>query len=128
MEVDTGARKPEVPAVGGTIDWSAQAAQQLYPGVVSRRWDGAAMTVVRYQFAPGATFPRHHHPEEQLVVVLQGTVEFQVGARTILLGRGDEAFVPGGVPHGARAGPTGAVMLTTAAPPRAGEGLPYAGT
>ncbi|BDG59199.1 cupin domain-containing protein [Caldinitratiruptor microaerophilus] len=114
--------------MGGNIDWSAQAAREPYPGVVARRWDGANMTVVRYEFAPGAVFPDHHHPEEQLAIVLQGTIEFHVGARTILLGRGDEAFVPGGVPHSARAGPTGAVMLNIVAPRRGGESFPYAGT
>lgn len=113
--------------MGGSIDWSAQAAHEPHPGVVARRWDGTAMTVVRYEFGPGAAFPSHSHPEEQLVVVLQGTVEFQLGARTILLGRGDEAFVPGGVPHGARAGPTGAILLNVIAPRRVGDGVRYAG-
>ena len=51
------------------------AADVPYPGVSRRTVDAPAATVNRYDFAPGATFPRHRHPQEQITLVLEGSVE-----------------------------------------------------
>ena len=90
------------------------------PGVAARRFDGAAMTVVEYRFAAGAAgYPLHRHPEEQLVQVLEGTLDFTVAGVVTRLGPGQSAYVAGGVEHGARpVGGTGARFLNIVEPRR----------
>lgn len=75
-------------------------------------------TVVEYRFQPGAVFPIHHHPEEQVVIVLAGSVRFAVDGQPADLGPGDCARVAPHVPHGATAGPDGARMLNLVSPRR----------
>ena len=57
----------------------------------------------RVDFAPGASFPRHSHPGEEIIYVLTGTIEYDVeGLGTRTLKSGDVLFVPNGVIHAAR--------------------------
>jgi quercetin dioxygenase-like cupin family protein len=57
----------------------------------------------RVDFAPGASFPNHKHPGEEIIYVLEGTLEYQVaGKAPVTLKAGDVLFVPYGVVHAAR--------------------------
>jgi quercetin dioxygenase-like cupin family protein len=47
--------------------------------------------------------PSHAHPHEQLTTVLSGELELTVGGEVRVLRAGMVAFIPGGVPHSARA-------------------------
>ena len=69
----------------------------------------------KVDFAPGSSFPKHSHPGEEIIYVLQGTIEYEVdGKGSITLRAGDVLFVPAGVFHGARnAGDTPAAELAT---------------
>jgi quercetin dioxygenase-like cupin family protein len=52
---------------------------------------------------PGTTAPRHRHPGDEIVYVLQGTLEFQLDGRSPLtLKAGDVLFIPAGVAHSAK--------------------------
>jgi quercetin dioxygenase-like cupin family protein len=105
--------------VTGLIGWSELPPSQPYDGVQARRFDTEHATVVRYELEPGARYPLHDHPEEQLVQVLTGSIELELGASRLLLVAGDLAHVPGGVRHGARCpGPQGAVFLNIVIPRR----------
>jgi quercetin dioxygenase-like cupin family protein len=53
-------------------------------------------------FAPGAFFPNHKHPGEEIIYVLEGTLEYQVEGKAVTLKAGDVLFVPYGVVHSAR--------------------------
>jgi len=66
-------------------------------------------------FAPGASFPRHKHPGEEIIYVLEGTVEYDLdGKPPIALKAGDVLFVPAGVVHAAKnLGSTPAAELGT---------------
>ena len=101
------------------IDWDAVPATAPYPGVEARRFDGAAMTVVEYRFAPGAAgYPLHSHPEEQLVQVIEGQIDFTVAGATTRLGPGQSAHVAGGIEHGARPAEGGAARFLNIVAPR----------
>jgi len=55
---------------------------------------------VRVQFDPGYVSPRHTHPGEEIIYVLEGTLEYQIEgqpARTVK--PGDVLFVPAGAIH-----------------------------
>lgn len=57
----------------------------------------------RVDFAPGASFPRHSHPGEEIIYVLSGSLEYALdGKPPIILKAGDVLFVPTGVIHAAR--------------------------
>jgi quercetin dioxygenase-like cupin family protein len=56
----------------------------------------------RVDFAPGAAFPRHIHPGEEIIYVLAGTLEYEVAGKPVTLKAGDVLFVPAGTIHAAR--------------------------
>ena len=57
----------------------------------------------RVDFAPGASFPSHSHPGEEIIYVLQGSIEYAVdGKPPVTLKAGDVLFVPYGSFHAAR--------------------------
>ena len=58
---------------------------------------------VRVDFAPGAGFPKHSHPGEEIAYVLEGSLEYQLkGKPPITLKAGDAVFIPAGTIHAAR--------------------------
>ena len=58
---------------------------------------------VRVEFDPGAAFGRHRHPGEEIVYVLEGTLEYQVeGKPPLTLKAGDVLFIPAQTIHAAK--------------------------
>jgi quercetin dioxygenase-like cupin family protein len=70
---------------------------------------------VRIDFAPGAAFPNHTHPGEEIIYVIEGTLEYQVeGKPPVTLKAGDVLFIPAGTIHAAKnAGSGNAAELAT---------------
>ena len=65
--------------------------------------NGWEVLQARVDFAPGASFPRHSHPGEEIIYVLSGTLEYALdGKPPVVLKAGDVLFVPNGVIHAAR--------------------------
>ena len=55
------------------------------------------------EIVPGMTSPRHTHPGEEIIYVLEGTLEYQIeGQPPKTLKRGDVLFIPAGLIHAAR--------------------------
>ena len=52
--------------------------------------------------APGAHFPRHKHPGEEIIYVTQGTLEYEVAGKWVPVKAGEVLFVPYGGVHAAR--------------------------
>ncbi|HQY31359.1 MAG TPA: cupin domain-containing protein [Thermomicrobiales bacterium] len=82
--------------------WGSIASEAVYPGITRQTVQGELQTVVRYIYQPGAVFPRHAQPQEQITLVLSGTIAFTIGDAIVELGAGDVAVIPANVPHGAR--------------------------
>ena len=92
--------------------------RELAPGINTRIFtgEGAMLSVVRME--PGATGSIHSHDEEQWGVMLEGDgVRIQDG-QEMPVKAGDFWRTPGGVSHGFRAGPAGALVLDIFSPPR----------
>ena len=70
---------------------------------------------VRVDFAPGAAFGKHTHPGEEIIYVLEGSLEYQVeGKPPVTLKAGEVFFVPAGTVHAARnVGSSNAAELAT---------------
>jgi quercetin dioxygenase-like cupin family protein len=64
---------------------------------------GREVVQVRVDFDPGYVSPRHTHPGEEIVYVLEGTLEYQVeGKPPTTLKAGDVLLIPAGTIHAAR--------------------------
>ncbi len=61
---------------------------------------GREVVQVRVDFAPGAAFPRHSHPGEEIVYAIEGTMEYQLGDNPpATLKAGEVLFIPAGAIH-----------------------------
>ena len=90
----------------------------IWAGVVARavETDGATLSVV--ELDPGVHIPEHSHANEQLGVLVSGSLAFRAGAETVEAAPGTVWAIPGGVPHEVTAGPDGAVVVEVFAPRR----------
>jgi quercetin dioxygenase-like cupin family protein len=58
---------------------------------------------VRVDFAPGAAFGKHRHPGEEVIYVLEGSLEYEIeGKPPMTLKAGDVLFIPAGTIHAAK--------------------------
>jgi len=64
---------------------------------------GREVVQARVELAPGVAFGRHWHPGEEIVYVLEGSLEYQVeGKGTMTLKAGDVLFIPARTIHAAK--------------------------
>jgi len=92
--------------------------RQLAPGVTAKIASGEKIMFSLVTLAPNAVVPEHSHPHEQMGMMVSGTMAFSIAGETRTLSGNEIYLVPGGVPHGAVAGPEGAVALDAFSPPR----------
>ena len=99
-----------VAAVLAAAAFVPQASQAQLSGV--KRFDlqrhdlsvpGREAIQVRVDIAPGVAFPKHSHPGEEIIYVLEGTFEYQIEDKPpVTLKAGDVLFVPAGAAHSAK--------------------------
>ena len=92
--------------------------QQIWDGIAGRIVHGDRLTLGVVELEPGVHLPEHRHPNEQLGIVIQGSITFTVADETRELGPGETWRIPGDTPHSAEVGPRGAVVIDVFAPPR----------
>ncbi len=94
--------------LGSSLALLAALAQQ--PGVKRtdlQRHDlgvpGREVLQVRVELDPGVAFGRHWHPGEEIVYVLEGSLEYEVdGKPPVTLKAGEVLFIPAGTIHAAK--------------------------
>jgi quercetin dioxygenase-like cupin family protein len=91
----------------------------IWNGVLGRAVQGANITMGVLELAPNSVVPEHHHPNEQLGVVLKGSMTFTIGSERRDLAPGDMYTIPANMPHGVVTGPEGAVVIDVFSPVRA---------
>lgn len=91
----------------------------IWDGVAARTVEGAGAAFAVVELDPNAVVAEHSHANEQLGLVLRGSVTFRVGDETRELGPGGAWRIPANVPHEVHAGPEGAEVVDIFAPPRA---------
>ena len=75
---------------------------------------GREMIQVRVELDPGVASPRHWHPGEEIIDVLEGSLEYEVeGQPTVTLKPGDVLFIPAGTIHAKAVGSGKGVELAT---------------
>lgn len=91
----------------------------IWDGVIARAVQGRDVMFAVVELDPNADVAEHQHPNEQIGIVVKGSLRFTVAGETRLLSVGDTYVIPAGVLHKASAGPSGSVAVDIFAPPRA---------
>jgi quercetin dioxygenase-like cupin family protein len=92
---------------------------QVWDTVVARAVHGERQSLAVVELDPEAVVPEHRHENEQLGLVLSGSLTFRIADETRQLGPGHTWTIPSNVPHEVTAGPEGAVVIDVFAPVRA---------
>lgn len=92
--------------------------QRIWEGVVGRVVHGERLTLAIVELDPDCVVPEHSHANEQVGLLLAGSLSFQVGAEAQQLHPGNTWRILANVPHEVHTGPNGAVVVEVFAPPR----------
>jgi quercetin dioxygenase-like cupin family protein len=71
----------------------------IFPGVSIATCTADKMMLSRVEMQPGATVAEHHHPHEQVGMVLDGKAIFFIGDEQKVMTKGDMFRIPGNVKH-----------------------------
>jgi quercetin dioxygenase-like cupin family protein len=75
--------------------------REVLPGYRARFIHSEHTTHAYWEIDADRPLPEHSHPHEQIVNVLEGTIELVVDGESYVLEAGDVLTIPGGVPHAA---------------------------
>jgi quercetin dioxygenase-like cupin family protein len=92
--------------------------QQIWDGVVGRSVHGVEATLSVLTLEPDIKVPEHSHVNEQIGVLIHGSVTFRIGDEEKEVRPGATWVIPAHVPHSVDVGPRGASIVEIFAPPR----------
>jgi quercetin dioxygenase-like cupin family protein len=81
------------------------------PGWHGRFWRSETMSFAHYTIDAGSSIHEHHHPNEEVWIVITGELEVTIGGATQKAGPGCVAIVPSDVPHSIRALSNGSAVV-----------------
>jgi quercetin dioxygenase-like cupin family protein len=99
-------------------DLQAIEPRSIWEGVRARVVGGENVDLAVLELEAGAVVPEHAHANEQLGIVITGSVTFRIANEEGTLGPGGTWRVPPGLPHEVHAGDAGAVVIDVFAPTR----------
>jgi len=79
--------------------WDDMEKEVLSPTIARKIISGDKAMVAQVFLAKGAIVPEHHHESEQITYILEGALEFQIGGKRIVVGKGEVLHIPSNVPH-----------------------------
>src|SRR5919202_765225 len=94
----------------------------IWHGIAARLVSGERLTLAVVELDPGAVVAEHSHENEQLGLVLRGSMDFRIGDEKRVVGPRETWTIPSNTPHEEVGGPEGAVLIQVLAPPRAACG------
>lgn len=92
---------------------------RIWDGVTAQAVDGERATLAVVDLEPGSTVPEHSHDNEQLGILIRGSMRFQIDGDTRDLTAGATWRILSEVPHSVTAGPEGALAVECFTPARA---------
>lgn len=104
--------------MGALAELAALAPFEVWDGVVARSVDGERVGFAVVELEPSTVVPEHSHENEQLGIVLRGSLSFRVGDEVRDLEPGGTWRIAPNVPHEVHIGPEGAVVIDVFAPVR----------
>ena len=99
-------------------DLGTVAPQRIWDGVIGRTVHGERVTFSLVELEPDVTIPEHSHENEQVGMVLRGSMTFTVGGETREVGPGQAWCITAHLPHSVVTGPDGAVVVEVFSPVR----------
>jgi quercetin dioxygenase-like cupin family protein len=97
--------------------------KDLVPGMHIRTFWGEQQLLSLVELDGNTILPKHSHPHEQSTFVLEGELEFVLGAEIRTIRAGDLVIIPSGVEHFVKVGPRPTRVLDIFSPVR--EDLKY---
>jgi len=91
---------------------------ELVPGANSRLISGRGTQLSFLRMDPDSFFGHHIHPEEQLMIVLRGSIDEIILDDVKRMKKGDILYLPSNMVHGGTNGPFGCDVLDVFWPPR----------
>ena len=82
-----------------SINWEDMPWEAVRPGVERKAFSGEGATVSLNRLQPGHEPRPHAHPNEQIVYILQGQIDFHMEGQVIRLGPGGLLVIPPNVTH-----------------------------
>jgi quercetin dioxygenase-like cupin family protein len=92
--------------------------RQIWESVAVRTVDGERLSLGVVELDPDAVVPEHAHENEQLGMVISGSLTFRIAEESRELGPGGTWSIPPNVPHEVHVGSEGAVVVDVFAPGR----------
>jgi len=80
-------------------DWNAMAEERLNPLVTRRVVHTDRMTIAKLRLSKGALVPLHSHENEQVSMIDEGALRFEMGGRDIIVRTGESLVIPSNIPH-----------------------------
>ena len=90
----------------------------IWDGLLARAVMGEKSTLAVIELDPDVAVPEHAHENEQVGVLVSGSLIFTVGGETKTLGPGETWRILEHVPHSVISGPDGAILVESFAPGR----------
>ncbi len=91
---------------------------KIWQGVIARAVQGERITLAVIDLDPDTAVPEHRHGNEQVGIVLKGTITMTVAGESRELRPGETYVIPGDVPHAAQTGSEGATVVDVFTPIR----------
>lgn len=82
-----------------SVDWEALPWKPVREGVDRKAFGSDNATLALHRLMPGHEPKPHSHPNEQLVYILAGTIDFHIGDEVVRLRAGGLLRVPPDVTH-----------------------------
>jgi quercetin dioxygenase-like cupin family protein len=79
--------------------WSDIPREQMNDLVTRQVLHADTMTISRLELREGAFVPLHSHPNEQICMVAEGGLRFEVQGEEVVVRAGEMLQIPGDVPH-----------------------------
>jgi quercetin dioxygenase-like cupin family protein len=104
--------------VSAFADIGSLGPQRIWDGIVGRTVHGERVTLSLLELEPGAFVPEHAHGNEQVGLLLEGSVRFTIGNETRELAPGATWRILADVTHSVTVGPEGALIVEVFSPIR----------
>ena len=93
------------------VDVSKMKVAEPLPGWKGRFWRSKQMSFAHYSFDAGSSIHAHHHPNEEVWMVIEGELEVTIDGETQVAGAGSAAIVPSDATHSVRAMTDGSAIV-----------------
>jgi quercetin dioxygenase-like cupin family protein len=81
------------------LAWKDVEREQLNPHIDREMVVGDKIMLARVLMKKGAHVPLHHHHNEQVTYILEGSLKFNVGGKEIVVRAGEVLCIPPNMPH-----------------------------